>query len=219
LNLKIIAYSDCEFKSVLSGVQPYATMINPESISIEKNIGNTNNEGQVIGTQATLMYKNTPVQKMSFEIVIDCTGIVDGIRTDLKKEIDHLEEIIYAYNGDYHRPNYVKILWGNIEFNSLLENYSLKYTLFNNDGMPLRAKATLSFGRYLSKTMIDIIEGRKSPDITQLITVQTGDILPQLCNRVWNSSENFVQVARYNELNKFRHLKGGTKIIFPPILE
>jgi hypothetical protein len=29
----------------------------------------------------------------------------------------------------------------------------------------------------------------------------------------------YIQAARYNDLNKFRHLKGGEKLVFPPLLQ
>lgn len=48
--------------------------------------------------------------------------------------------------------------------------------------------------------------------------VQVGDTLPDLCNQIYNSPSYYVQVAKYNGLNKFRNLKSGTQLIFPPIV-
>uniref|UniRef100_UPI004048979C LysM peptidoglycan-binding domain-containing protein n=1 Tax=Roseivirga sp. TaxID=1964215 RepID=UPI004048979C len=48
--------------------------------------------------------------------------------------------------------------------------------------------------------------------------VQAGDTLPDLCNLIYSSPSYYVQVAKYNGLNKFRSLKPGTQLIFPPIV-
>jgi hypothetical protein len=52
-----------------------------------------------------------------------------------------------------------------------------------------------------------------------LVEVVQGDSLPQLSNKVWNTPYYYVQVAQYNDLNKFRQLKGGQQLLFPPIIK
>lgn len=34
----------------------------------------------------------------------------------------------------------------------------------------------------------------------------------------YDRSSLFIQVAKFNDLNKFRHLSGGSQLIFPPII-
>jgi nucleoid-associated protein YgaU len=47
--------------------------------------------------------------------------------------------------------------------------------------------------------------------------VQIRDTLPELCNKIYNDSSYYMQVAKYNSLNKYRKLVPGTQLIFPPI--
>jgi hypothetical protein len=216
--LKITGYLDEDFSSAVSG-DPYEVMMNPESIKWNRSI--TYNEQQPIDSSSPEQkYKSTPSDNLSFDLVIDCTGIVDAKRTDLAKEIKVLEDIIFTYNGKIHRPNYVKIQWGaNIIFFSVLKTFNTTYTLFKPDGSPLRAKVSLSFGEYTSSKKRNQEEKKSSPDLTHLIEAVEGESLPQLCNKVWNSPYYYTQVAKYNGLNKFRHLKGGQQLIFPPLVK
>lgn len=48
--------------------------------------------------------------------------------------------------------------------------------------------------------------------------VKDGDTLPQLSQEIYNSKDYYVQVAKYNKLNKFRDLTPGMQLIFPPIV-
>ncbi|RUT67870.1 hypothetical protein D0817_24040 [Flavobacterium cupreum] len=215
--MKITGYTDEEFQNKFAG-NPYAFMINPESIKVQKSI--EYNEQQAPATSsASQKYKSTPSDKLSFEIVIDCTGVVDAKRVDMAKEITALETIIYTYNGKIHRPNFVKVQWGqNITFNGVLDSIDISYTLFKPDGSPLRAKISLSFSQYISPKTVTMTDAPESPDLTHIVTVSDGMSLPQLCLQTWNDDSMYVQVAQYNKLNKFRNLSGIDKLIFPPVI-
>jgi len=56
-----------------------------------------------------------------------------------------------------------------------------------------------------------------SPPIDRMVTVVAGDTLPALCKQIYGDSRFYVQVAKYNKLNKFRSLTPGTQLLFPPL--
>mgnify|MGYP000624787515 FL=1 len=105
--MKITGYTDEEFSSAFSG-DPYTVMINPESIKRDRAI-EYNEQQAPDSSSASQKFKSMPSEKLSFDIVIDCTGVVDTKRTVMYKEISALEKIIFTYNGKNHRPNFVKI--------------------------------------------------------------------------------------------------------------
>nr|WP_294921921.1 hypothetical protein [uncultured Flavobacterium sp.] len=214
--MKITGYTDEEFQNKFSG-NPYVFMINPDTIKVQKSI--EYNEQQAPATSsASQKYKSTPSDKLSFEIIIDCTGIVDTKRIDMAQEIKALETIIYTYNGKIHRPNFVKVQWGqNITFNGVLDSIDISYTLFKPDGSPLRAKISLAFSQYISPKTVTMIDAPKSPDLTHIVNVSEGMSLPQLCLQTWDDDSLYIQVAQFNNLNKFRDLSGISKLIFPPV--
>ena len=57
----------------------------------------------------------------------------------------------------------------------------------------------------------------KSPDLTHIRTVQSGDTLPLLAKAMYGSSRYYLVVAEANGLDDFRNLKPGTKLFFPPL--
>lgn len=215
--LKITGYTDKEYSSTFGS--PYSVMINPDSIKWQRKV-DYNEQQSPDSSSASQKYKSTPSDKLSFDIVIDCTGIVDPKRTDMATEIQALEKIVFTYNGDIHRPNFVKITWGEkLTFKGVLTSFDTSYTLFRPDGSALRAKVSLSFGQYISPKTVQKQNQEKSPDVTHLVTVVEGMTLPQLCQVTWNDDSYYVQVARFNNLNKFRNLKGIDTLIFPPIIQ
>ncbi len=208
---------DEEFQKSFKG-KPYVVMINPESLKLQKSVEYDKKQAPD-SSSSSQRYKSTPSDKLNFDIVIDCTGLVDSKRTVMKDEIQALENIVYTYQGEIHRPNFVKIQWGkNMVFKGVLDSLDISYTYFRPDGSPLRAKVSMSFSQYISPSTLEKLDKKESPDVSHIVHVIDGETLPQLCKRIWNDESYYVQVAAYNKLDKFRKLKGGDKLIFPPII-
>jgi hypothetical protein len=216
--MKITGYTDENFQRPIRG-NPYKVMINPDLVKWQRSV--EYNETQPPDSSSpSQKYKSTPSDVLDFDIVIDCTGIVDENRTSMAKELDTLKKIVFSYNGQIHRPNFVKVQWGNgIMFEGVLMSFNTSYTLFRRDGSALRAKVSLSFKKYISPAKACKAAGKQSPDVIHRVNVLEGVSLPQLCQQVWNDDSYYIQVAQYNRLNKFRNLKGVTRLIFPPLVQ
>lgn len=214
-SLQITGYEDENFQSKVAG--PYKLMLNPESLKWDRKVDYT--DVQPLGTSdSSPEYQKTPSGTLSFEFVIDCTGVVDSSRTDMVTEMTTFENIVYRFNGQIHKPNYVTIQWGNsIEFNGVLQSFNTSYTLFRGDGTPIRAKINVSFLSYVAPNTLKKLDNRQSPDVTHMISVVAGDSLPRICRSVLGDDAFTVPVAKFNKLNKFRRLTQMTLIV-PPII-
>jgi len=161
-------------------------------------------------------------EKVSFALVLDGTGVVaPATPADAGKGVkDHLAQlnkVVYQYVGTEHEPPHVRLLWGSLIFFGRLESMSTQYTLFKPSGEPLRAKVDLSFVGAMSKQEAELVSNRSSPDLSHRVLVREGDTLPLLCDRIYGDSGYYLDVARFNGLAAFRHLKPGSQLHFPPL--
>ena len=78
---------------------------------------------------------------------------------------------------------------------------------------------SLEFGQYIAPCVVAKNDSESSPDMSHLIDVVDGDTLPHLCQEIWKDDSYYIHAAEYNNLNKFRNLKGTNKLIFPPIIQ
>ena len=213
--LAITSYSDnaCQSKQ-----GTYQAMLNPEKINYRRSIDY--NEQQAPGSSApSQKYKATPPTSLSFDLTIDCTGVVDAKRTDLSEELKNLRDVVYDYHGNVHRPYFVIIRWGIGEtFKGVLTSIDTTYSLFDPDGVPLRATVSLSFKSYLDPKAVAQEEDNSSPDLTHRVPVVAGDTLPLISNRIYGDPTYFVQLAAINKLDKLRTLTPGTVLIVPPLV-
>ena len=60
----------------------------------------------------------------------------------MQKKVESFQKVT-GYNGDIHRPNYLKVAWGRIQIKRcVLKSASIVYKLFKPSGVPLRAVAS-----------------------------------------------------------------------------
>ena len=132
-------------------------------------------------------YSMAEPEKLSFSLTVDGTGVVpDAADQTVADQIEQLRKICYDYDGDEHEPTAVKIIWGAglTEFFGRLTDMSVDYTLFHPDGTALRAKIKMNFIEARTAAQEALEAGRRSPDLTHVVRVRTGDTLPLLCYRM-----------------------------------
>ena len=209
--LQIYAYSDEQYTSPAG---TYTVQINPESFSQTHTA--TYNPAETTDTAGTTTkYSRIDPETLTFSFFLDGTGVVSVLQ--LTDSIKTFKKLVYRYNGQIHSPNYLLLIWGEFSFKCRLTQLEIDYTLFDADGVPLRAKLTPHFQQYLSPDDLAKISGRNSPDMTHLRQVMAGDTLPLMCQRIYGNSGYYLMVANYNGLTRFRRLEAGQFIVFPPL--
>lgn len=199
----------------------FETVINPESYKREYGI-NYNRDTAEGKLAPELKFSNHNEEKISFDFVIDGTGVADAVNMirsprEVKEQIKDLKDIAYTYDGSMHQPKPVKLSWGPMSFFGRLTSMSVNYTLFKPDGTPLRAKVSLAFSEYVSPEEESKKAGRSSPDLSHTRVVNAGDTLPLLCHEIYRDSSLYPYIARENNLTDFRNIPSGTRLSFPPI--
>lgn len=215
--LTIEAYNNEDFEEG-EMIASYKVMINPETYTHSYSIDYSNR--QEPGTPNTSSkFEKAPPSEVSFDLIFDGSGVVDINRVDLVDEIEKFKKVVYDYNGDIHKPNYLKITWGKSPFFQChLTSMSITYKLFRPDGSPIRAEVKVSFKNFEDPNKIEQEAKRKSPDLSHIVTVVAGDTLPALTYKAYGEKEHYLKVARFNQLTNFRNIKPGTQIVFPPLI-
>lgn len=159
-------------------------------------------------------------EQIGFELVFDNTGVANspgqpGVA--VKQRIDDLKDIVYRYVGEQHQPSVVQLVWDDLSFYGRLTSMTVDYTLFKPSGEPLRAKVNLGFISFMTKAEQSLRANRSSPDLTHVVEVNAGDTLPLLCQRIYNDSSYYLEVARINGLAGFRDITPGQRLHFPPL--
>lgn len=207
----------------------FEALINPETYTYKYKIDFC--ESQAPGTSGVaLKFNKIPPQDFTFDFLFDGTGVFKGASvTDVAlitplssikvaDQIEGFKKKIFEYNGEKHRPNHLKIIWGTLIFKGVLVALDIEFKLFKPDGTPLRAIAKCTFRGTISESLRVAKEDAQSADITHDRLVTASDKLSLMTYRIYNNQNYYTDVAAFNRLDGFRKIKPGEHILFPPIL-
>ena len=213
--LYILSYSDQAYNNVVGA--PFYALINPETYTYKYKIEFC--ESQAPGTSGVaLKFNKMPPQEFNFDFLFDGTGVISSAlaKTPVADQLDDFRHKILQYQGEIHRPYYLKIHWGTLLFKGVLTAMDIEFKLFKPDGSPIRAIAKCSFKGTVEENLRVAQENPMSPDITHERRVTATDRLPLMTKKIYNNQQYYIDVAAHNSLDGFRNIKTGSILFFPP---
>ncbi len=217
VKISIEPFSDA--KMTQSAGQAFTIPINPEQFSEKRQLKYDTKKG--VGNQGTnAKYGGTEPEELKLDFTLDGTGAVEGNALhdkDVPEQVKMLLETAYTMKSEIHKPRFLKLHWGeHFTFPCVLTGLDITYTLFNREGLPLRAKVSAVFLNYIEEEKRIRQEDKKSPDLTHTHSLVQGDRLDLLVHQFYGDSRYMPQVARLNGLTSLRKVRVGQPLLFPP---
>lgn len=211
--LVIKAYTAADYSG--EAASEFEAYVNPSEITLAYEAEYDQAQGSGT-TNSRMNFKKMKPGDMTLTFFIDGTG-ASGRPCDGQEKVESFQTVT-GYNGDIHRPNYLKIGWGTLTIKRcVLKSASIAYKLFKPDGVPLRAVITAAFTDNSDDQTRVAMAQDQSPDLTHFRLVKAGDSLPLLCHEIYGDPGMYLRVARANGLDDFRTLVPGTRLRFPPL--
>ncbi|GAA3511946.1 hypothetical protein GCM10022393_27070 [Aquimarina addita] len=244
VKLMITAYTDEKFKDQVGN--SLTALINPEGYKETFTVKYDEAQPAGNQGNAPKFNKITPGE-FTFRLLFDSTGVFDEIENiddamasisenisafvpsflknddgdkvdeGVFNQIEEFKKLVIDFNGNTHQNNSLIIAWGPLIIKCKLTKLDIEYKLFNASGYPIRAIATIGCIKIISDEERKALENKTSPDLTHIRYAKAGDTLPLMTYRIYGDAAYYLEVAKVNNLQNFRRLKAGQKIIFPPI--
>jgi hypothetical protein len=213
--LKIFAFSDGKRQD--PATKSFEAMYNPATYSQTYSLIYARNN-----KDKSRQYLGEAPSDLSITLVLDGTGVDDiGVvaltQPSVSDRIQQFLAVTYNYDSAIHEASYLRVEWGDLKFPCRLASVTVKYTLFDRDGTPLRAELAVRFLSDQDAARAAKAQNAQSPDVTHSRIVRHGDTLPLLTRAVYGSSARYLDVARFNDLDDFRRLTPGQQLFFPPL--
>ncbi|MDB4582345.1 hypothetical protein N9164_04270 [Draconibacterium sp.] len=217
--LKFYAYKDAGFTE-LDKALTFEVQFNPNEFGYTFNI-EYNKERPQNATDAQQTFRRAKPTDLAIDFTLDGTGAAgkNHANYQVKDKVDEFFKVVVDYSSDKHRPRYVMLHWGKMVFKGVVNSVNVRYNLFTPDGNPLRAKITLRLSSALSYEKQVAENSPDSPDMTHIRNVIDGDNIPLMTYDIYSDTNEYVKIARYNNLVNFRRLSSGQKLSFPPLIE
>ena len=153
---------------------------------------------------------------LNVELFFDAYEL-EGADQDVRKWTDKLE-IFQLVNRDLHRPPILLFIWGKkLNFKCVLKSMALRYTMFTEDGTPVRAIANCQFMEYSTPEEQLQRNPRHSPDHTKRRVVKEGDTLSWIAGKEYGNPSEWRIIAEANGIDDPISLTIGQELLIPPL--
>lgn len=201
--------------TALDGFQaglPIQALFNPKEYSVQKSV--PWNPQAAAGLDAPDMQFTTGQgETLSLELFFDTYESQSNVRG----HTDRLHKLALI-DASLHRPPLVLATWGRLRFQGVVESISHRFTMFLENGTPVRATVTLSLREARSASEQNQEAPRESPDHAKLHAVRRGETLQAIAAEEYENPAEWRRIADANGIDDPLRLEPGTKLIIPPIL-
>jgi hypothetical protein len=185
---------------------------NPTEYQLQK----TNNFAEIaIPGLATppIQYIRGASEKLSTDLLLDTSDTLEDVRVKYLNDLRGLMDI----DDKLHAPPIIRFTWGKQTFKGVMESCNVTYLLFTPDGLPLRAKVSISLKEYRPVEIQLKDPPRNSPDVEKQYVVRRGDTLSNIAAGVYRDASMWREIARANHIRDPRTLDPGRVLLLPRV--
>lgn len=183
---------------------------NPTEYQLQK----TNNFAEIAipGLESPpIQFVRGSAEKLSLELLADTSDTLEDVR---EKYVNKLRDLM-RLNPELHAPPIVAFRWDTQVFKGVLESLNITYVLFSPDGVPLRAKLSVTLKEYRPAAVQYRESPTLSPDFDKSFVVRRGDTLSGISGQVYRDPAQWREIARANDIVDPRRIRPGETLRLP----
>ncbi len=188
-------------------------LFNPTEYTQE--ISNTYDEKKLPGLRnPVLRFVNGDIQTLSMDLFFDTW--TDGNRQDVSVFTRSITSILHI-DEQLGEPSEVEFAWGSLIFKAYIVSVSQRYTMFNDDGTPVRATLSVSFKQFERFTEKVPLPREKGSSSTKARVLAGADRLWSMAEREYGDKNAWRRIARENRISNPVQLGSGVTLVLPPV--
>jgi len=173
--------------------EEFRVQFNPERYSIER--ASTWEEK---GKQATLQFGGKVRKSITLEFFFDTYADKKDVRVEWVQKLLALMEPTVSTSAGKKRPPVLLLTWGGFNFQGVLEKVSQNFTMFSEDGRPVRAIVNATFKQF--STAEEESRGNPPGDPTKSHRVKDGETLNLIAAKEYGDPSRWRVIADENRL-------------------
>jgi nucleoid-associated protein YgaU len=192
-------------------------MFNPSRLSLTTSISwpdqkaakRDNPEQQFVGADPATI---------SIDLFFDTYDSPQETKDDVRDYTNKLLKLTQV-QGDKHRPPICQLAWGKVGvfFQGVLQQMERQYTLFMEDGTPVRALAKCTFKQWRTNKEDFARQNLLSADVAKRWVVKQGETLASIAGQEYNDPRKWRPIAEANGIDDPQDIRPGMSLILPPL--
>jgi hypothetical protein len=190
-----------------------AVRFNPEEYTINKD--NNYASQAVPGLSGPLLqFVHGNQRTLEMELFFDTWDTPDLPKRDVRQDTNRIVKLL-AIDPDLHAPPVLQVSWASLQFDCVLVRVSQKFTMFADDGAPVRAKLNVTFNEFIDPLREAKEVNRQTADFSKLHVVTEGETLSAMATKYYDNPQMWRPIAIVNDLVDPRALTPGQALRIP----
>lgn len=194
--------------------------LNPGEYSLNREINYA--QAAIPGLSAPILqFVNGNMQTLEMELFIDSyeehkvgSRLVNAAQSDVRLLTRQVTDLMNI-DPTTHAPPVLLFTWGSLSFTCVLARVSQKFVMFKPDGIPVRARLTVTFNEYRNVDLEAKEIKRETSDYSKRHVVSQGETLSSIAGREYGDPRLWRVIAIANRLQYARRLEPGLKLLLP----
>ncbi len=163
-----------------------------------------------------MTFKKAGAQTLKLSLFFDTYESGEDVSKTTNKMWKFMQPKETRDGGDKQEPPGCAFQWGVFRFAAVMTSMTQKFTLFKNDGTPVRAKVNVTFTQYNDINDYPAQNPTSGSDsVRRTWRVVRGDRLDLIAAKVYGNATKWRAIAEYNNINNPEALVPGQLIMIP----
>ena len=198
-----------------------SALFNPNKLVFNKSV-NWEKQGAAQRDVPELQFTNAQPRTLNLDLIFDTYDTPNAQKEDVRtytQTLFHLTTV--ETHGDKHRPPVCRLSWGRVGvfFQGVLEQLEQQFTLFMEDGTPVRATSRCTFKEW--RTNYDDLnrQATQSSDIAKTRIVKRRETLSGIAAEEYRDPGLWRPIAAENEIDDPLSVVPGTVLLIPTLTQ
>jgi nucleoid-associated protein YgaU len=167
-----------------------------------------------------LHFTNAQPRTLNLDLIFDTYDTPNAEKKDVRNYTQKLFQLT-SVDGKKHRPPVCQLSWGvaRMFFQCVLQQLEQQFTLFMEDGKPVRATARCTFQEWRTNYEGLNRQDRQSSDIAKTWVVKRGETLSSIAAEEYRDPSLWRPIAAENEIDDPLSLAPGTVLLIPTLTQ
>ncbi|MFL6623140.1 MAG: peptigoglycan-binding protein LysM [Sulfurifustaceae bacterium] len=208
-----------QLTNTVTGVK-IPVQFNPEEYTLNRDINYA--QAAIPGLSAPILqFVNGNLQTLDMELFLDSyeqhkvgSTVVNKAQSDVRVLVKQVTDLM-TIEPTTHAPPVLLFTWGSLAFTCVLARVSQRYVMFLPDGIPVRARLSVTFNEYRNIDLEAKEVKRETSDYSKRHVVSEGETLSSIAGKEYGDPRLWRVIAIANRLQRARNLAPGSKLLLP----
>lgn len=194
-----------------------AAMFNPKSLGVNRSV-QWESAKAAKRDSPELQYTTASPATLTIDLFFDTYDRAEANKPSVYVHTKKLADLTLV-RGDKHRPPVCQLFWGKqgMIFQGVLQQIDQSYTMFLENGVPVRATAKCTFLQWRANATDMKKQNLMSADVAKLWTVRRGQTLASIAADEYLDPANWRDIASANGIDDPLALGPGTTLLLPAL--